>query len=92
MHNYFVCLTLILEITCEALPIPGNGRRDCSSTTYEIGTTCQTNCNEGYELDGDSTRTCTQTKDNTGTWSGNELVCQGTVRSSHSCQGGFREG
>ncbi|XP_033116115.1 sushi, von Willebrand factor type A, EGF and pentraxin domain-containing protein 1-like [Anneissia japonica] len=64
------------KITCEALPIPGNGRRDCSSTSYEIETTCQTNCNEGYELDGDSTRTCILAKDNTGTWSGNELICQ----------------
>ncbi|XP_071951453.1 sushi, von Willebrand factor type A, EGF and pentraxin domain-containing protein 1-like isoform X2 [Antedon mediterranea] len=64
------------KITCDALPIPANGVRDCSSTDLEIGTTCQTVCSEGYELnEGDSTRTCTQTQDNTGTWSGVEPQC-----------------
>ena len=59
---------------CRNLTDPANG-----NVTHSSGTTFQQratySCNTGYNLVGDSTRTCQAT----GEWSGSTPTCQGTL-------------
>ena len=71
------CINLHLIMTvvdCRSLNDPANG-----SVTYTSGTTFgQTatySCETGYNLVGDSTRTCQAT----GNWSGSAPACQGML-------------
>ena len=65
-------LLILTAVDCGSLTDPGNG-----SVTLTVGTTSgQTatySCNTGYNLVGDSTRTCQAT----GNWSGSAPTCQG---------------
>ena len=66
----FLILTVV---DCGNLTDPGNG-----SVTHAAGTFGQAatyNCDTGYNLVGDSTRTCVAT----GNWSGSEPTCQGVL-------------
>ena len=57
---------------CGSLTDPANGSvNHTSGTTF--GQTATYTCNTGYNLVGDSTRTCQAT----GVWSGSEPTCQG---------------
>ena len=47
---------------------PDNGRVDYETT---LGSTATYTCNTGYQLDGDSTRTCQSDE----TWSGSAPTC-----------------
>ena len=64
---------ILTVVDCGSLTDPGNG-----SVTLTVGTTLgQTatySCNTGYNLVGDSTRTCQAE----GNWSGSAPTCQGT--------------
>ena len=71
LHDVFLILT---AVDCGNLSDPANG-----SVTHTAGTTLgQTatySCNTGYNLVGDSTRTCQAT----GNWSGSAPTCQGML-------------
>ena len=62
----------LLTVDCGSLPDPANG-----SVNHTAGTTVGRNatysCNTGYNLVGDSTRTCQAE----GNWSGSASTCQG---------------
>ena len=57
---------------CGSLPDPANGQVDHTAGT-SLGQTAIYSCNTGYNLVGDSTRTCQAT----GNWSGSAPTCQG---------------
>ena len=59
---------------CGSLTDPANGQVDLTSGTT-FGQTATYSCNTGYNLVGDSTRTCQAT----GEWSGSTPTCQGVV-------------
>ena len=68
-------LFLILIIAdCGSLNATANGRVNHNDGT-RIGHTATYSCNTGYNLVGDSTRTCQAT----GNWSGSAPTCQGTL-------------
>ena len=56
-------------VTCSVLPIPTNGRRSSSQRNYNV--TVSFSCNTGYNLRGNSSRTC----QSTGQWSGTQPTC-----------------
>ena len=72
-----VCTLYILLSTvvdCRVLTDPANGQvNHAAGTTF--GQTTTYSCNTGYNLVGDSTRTCQAT----GLWSGSEPTCQGML-------------
>ena len=59
---------------CDSLTDPANGQVDLTSGTT-FGQTATYSCNTGYNLVGDSTRTC-QT---VGNWSGSRPTCEGML-------------
>ena len=62
---------LLLTVDCGNLTDPANGRvNHTAGTTF--GQTATYSCNTGYNLVGDSTRTCQAT----GNWSGSAPTCQ----------------
>ena len=58
-------------VDCGNLTAPANGQVDLTSRTT-FGQTATYSCNTGYNLVGDSTRTC----EATGNWSGSAPFCQ----------------
>ena len=71
LHDIFLILT---AVDCGNLTNPANGQvTHTAGTTF--GQTATYSCNTGYNLVGDSTRTCQAT----GNWSGSELTCQGML-------------
>ena len=65
-------LPLILTVDCGNLTDPANGRVDYTAGTTN-GQIATYSCNTGYNLVGDSTRTCQAT----GNWSGSAPTCAG---------------
>ena len=66
-----VVLLILTVVDCGALTNPANGQvSHPTGTTF--GRTANYNCNTGYNLVGDSTRSCQPT----GVWSGSEPTCQ----------------
>ena len=66
---------------CTELTEPMNGQIDYSTDSvapFEFGTVATYTCSQGYELDGNPTRTCggDGTSPN-GTWSGSSPACVG---------------
>ena len=68
LHYVFLILT---GVDCGNLTDPANGQVDHTAGT-PFGQTATYSCNTGYNLVGDSTRTCQAT----GNWSGSEPTCQ----------------
>ena len=64
---------------CGSLTDPANGQVDLTAGTT-FGQTATYSCNTGYNLVGDSTRTCQAT----GVWSGSAPTCQGMFYSAVS--------
>ena len=67
LESYMILL-ILTAVDCGSLTDPGNG-----NVTLTVGTTATYSCNTGYNLVGDSTRTCQAT----GKWSGSAPTCQG---------------
>ena len=67
VHNVFL---LSSAVDCNPLSDPANGQVSTNGTTF--GETATYSCNTGYNLVGDSTRTCQAT----GNWSGSEPTCE----------------
>ena len=59
-------------VDCPALEKPSDGCVEVPS--LKQGTNATYSCNEGYNMMGDSSRTC----DSTATWTGNAPTCQST--------------
>ena len=69
-------LMCFLLVTCSSLTSPSNGRINCLLGGNGIPNpeeTCTVTCNTGYELMGNSIRTC----QNNGTWTGISAACLG---------------
>ena len=79
---YFLILT---AVDCGSLTDPDNGQVDHTAGT-SLGQTATYSCNTGYNLVGDSTRTCQAE----GEWSGSAPTCQGMLLHS-VCLWSFRE-
>ena len=62
---------LLTAVDCDPLNNPSNHHVDHTAGTAP-GQTATYSCNTGYDLLGDSTRTCQAT----GTWSGTAPTCQ----------------
>ena len=58
-------------VDCGDLPAPSNGEVMVSTT--EFGSTATYSCNDGYTLEGVSTRTCLAS----GSWSDSAPICTG---------------
>ena len=70
----FVIFLILIVVDCGSLTAPANGSvTHTSGTTF--GQTATYTCNTGYNLVGDSTRTCQAT----GEWSGSAPTCQGML-------------
>ena len=73
MYQVTDLLLSLTAVDCGSLPDPANGQVDHTAGT-SLGQTAIYNCNTGYNLVGDSTRTCQAT----GNWSGSAPTCLGT--------------
>ena len=75
MHSEYNDIFLLLTaVDCGTLNNPANGQVSYTGrTTYRQ--TATYSCDLGYNLVGDSNRTCQAT----GVWSGSEPTCQGTL-------------
>ena len=62
----------LTAVDCGSLPDPANGRVDHTAGT-SFRQTATYSCNTGYDLVGDSTRTCQAA----GNWSGSTPTCEG---------------
>ena len=69
LHNIFLILT---AVDCGLLIDPANGQVTLTAGT-SLGQTATYSCSTGYNLVGDSIRTCQAT----GVWSGRAPTCQG---------------
>ena len=65
---------ILTAVDCGNLTDPGNGSVNHTAGTG-LGQTATYSCNTGYNLVGDSTRTCQAT----GNWSGSAPTCQGVL-------------
>ena len=73
MHK-FVTFLILTVVDCPSLTDPANGSvTHTSGTTF--GQTATYSCNTGYNLVGDSIRTCQAT----GEWSGSAPTCEGML-------------
>ena len=72
MEIYIIIFLISVVVDCGDLTDPANGQVDLTSGTT-FGQTATYSCNTGYNLVGDSTRTCQAT----GVWSGSAPTCQG---------------
>ena len=65
----------LTAVDCDSLTTPANGQvNHTAGTTF--GQTATYSCDTGYNLVGDSTRTCQAL----GNWSGRAPTCQGIVQ------------
>ena len=64
----------LTAVDCGFLPDPANGRVDHAAGT-SLGQTANYRCNTGYNLVGNSTRTCQAI----GNWSLSAPTCQGML-------------
>ncbi len=62
-----------VAVDCGSLSDPGNGTVNAPTTTF-MNTAATYNCNTGYNLTGDMTRTCQANV----TWSGTAPTCEST--------------
>ena len=67
-------LLILTAVDCGTLTDPANGSVNHTAGT-SLGLTATYSCDTGYNLVGDSTRTCQAA----GVWSGSEPTCQGVL-------------
>ena len=70
LHDVFFSLATVTD--CGSLTDPDNGQVTLTAGTT-VGRNASYSCNTGYNLVGDSIRTCQAS----GFWSGNAPTCQG---------------
>ena len=70
--EFYMMLPILTVVDCGTLTDPGNGQVDYTAGAT-LGQTATYSCNTGYNLVGDSTRTCQAT----GEWSESAPTCQG---------------
>ena len=70
-----VIFFILAVVDCRSLTAPANGQVDLTSGTT-FNQTATYSCNTGYNLVGDSTRTC----EATGQWSGSAPTCRGVLQ------------
>ena len=74
-YNYrYMCLTVVTldtVVRCEELKSPDNGRVYLTNETL-VGSVAYYNCSHGYQISGNSARTCS----GDGQWSGNATLCK----------------
>ncbi len=76
--NSYTCIIFPTDIQCLELATPNNGNVVLSDPALLVGTIATYNCNQGYVLAGDTTRTCNESGDRTiGTWNGTMPQCEG---------------
>ena len=68
------CILSLTAVDCGSLTNPANGQVSHTAGT-KFGEIAIYSCEPGYNLVGDSTRTCQAT----GEWSGSEPTCQGVL-------------
>ena len=73
LHTWSIYL-LLTAVNCGTLDNPANGQVNHNAGTT-FGQTATYHCNTGYNLIGDSSRTC----QSTGVWCGSEPTCQGIL-------------
>ena len=71
--NLHVIFLILIVVDCGNLTAPANGQVTLTETTF--GRTANYSCNTGYNLVGNSTRTCQET----GEWSGSVPTCEGML-------------
>ena len=69
-----VRIILLTAVDCGNLTDPANGQVNYTAGTT-FGQTATYSCNTGYNLEGDSTRTC----EAAGVWSGSAPTCAGML-------------
>ena len=84
-RNLLDVFLLLTVVDCGNLTDPANGQVDHTAGTL-LGQNATYSCNTGYNLVGDSTRTCQAE----GEWSGSAPTCQGMLLYS-VCLWSFRE-
>ena len=73
-RNLLDVFLLLTVVDCGNLTDPDNGQVDLTAGTT-FGQNATYSCNTGYNLVGDSTRTCQAEED----WSGSAPTCQGML-------------
>ena len=73
LHVIFLLLIHVV-VDCGSLTDPANGSATHTSGTT-FGQTATYSCNTGHNLEGNSTRTC----QDTGEWSGSAPTCEGML-------------
>ena len=68
--NYVKPFTSHTGVDCGSLPNPGNGGVSLSGTVF--GSVATYNCNDGFTLEGETTRQC----ESSGLWSGTPPTCK----------------
>ncbi|XP_064398669.1 sushi, von Willebrand factor type A, EGF and pentraxin domain-containing protein 1-like isoform X2 [Halichondria panicea] len=77
MGTWSGALPLCQDIHCSELATPNNGNVVLSDPALLVGTIATYNCNQGYVLAGDTTRSCKEGSDRTiGTWNGTMPICE----------------
>ena len=72
--NVYMCCVFV-DIRCDILSTPSNGKMSCSSGKMGVGyegDTCRFTCNTGYELLGNGTSTCQSNE----SWSFSNSTCK----------------
>ncbi|XP_035679049.1 neurogenic locus notch homolog protein 1-like [Branchiostoma floridae] len=63
-------------VYCSALNAPSSGRTTCDQNDRRYGTTCQFQCNLGYQLVGNDTSSCDRDSRNSGFWTSPAPSCE----------------
>ena len=74
LYTQSKCYMCFMLVTCPSLISPTNGIISCSLGGNNIpnpGESCTFTCDNGYGLNGSSTRTC----QNNGSWDGSDATC-----------------
>ena len=82
-------LTIVDGVTCDPLATPDNGMIDCSLGNDGVpheGETCKFSCNDGFELEGSTSRKCRRS----GKWNGKDAKCIGGTYTSHNIVAAYK--
>ncbi|XP_066289142.1 CUB and sushi domain-containing protein 3-like [Branchiostoma lanceolatum] len=66
----------VKAVYCSTLNAPPSGRITCNQNDRRYGTTCQFQCNLGYQLVGNHTSSCEKDSYNVGFWTSSAPTCE----------------